>query len=85
MSTSCGLPDFRSKDGVYAIVGKDSRIQDPTDLFNIEFFRTNVQPFYDFAKELWPGKVTLALVIDLFEHWNRRKFFSETTRRISTH
>lgn len=58
VSTSCGLPDFRSKDGVYAIVGKDSRIQEPTDLFNIEFFRTNVQPFYDFAKELWPGKVT---------------------------
>ena len=52
-----GLPDFRSKDGVYDIVGKDSRIEDPTDLFNIEFFRTNVQPFYDFAKELWPGKV----------------------------
>ena len=58
VSTSCGLPDFRSKDGVYDIVGKDSRIEDPTDLFNIEFFRTNVQPFYDFAKELWPGKVT---------------------------
>jgi len=57
VSTSCGLPDFRSKDGVYAIVGKDSRIKEPTDLFNIEFFRTNVQPFYDFAKELWPGNV----------------------------
>lgn len=57
VSTSCGLPDFRSAKGVYEIVGKDARLSDPTDLFNIEFFRKNVRPFFDFAKTLYPGNV----------------------------
>jgi len=56
VSTSCGIPDFRSKQGVYSIVGADDRLGRPEDLFHIKFFKRNVRPFYEFAKKLWPGK-----------------------------
>ena len=56
ISTSAGIPDFRSETtGLYATIAK--RYPDlpcPEDIFDIEFFRENPKPFYEFAKELLP-------------------------------
>jgi len=54
VSTSCGIPDFRSADGVYSML-EGYQLRDPQDLFSIHYFKRNVKPFYDFARKLWPG------------------------------
>jgi len=59
VSVSCGIPDFRSRDGVYARLAVDfPTLPDPTAMFDIDYFRTNPYPFYTFASELWPGNFT---------------------------
>ncbi|GFR78954.1 NAD-dependent protein deacetylase sirtuin-1 [Elysia marginata] len=57
VSVSCGIPDFRSKDGVYARLAKDfPNLPDPQAMFDIHFFRSDPRPFYKFAKEIYPGQ-----------------------------
>lgn len=55
ISTSVGIPDFRSKDkGLYNTLDAHSLgLSCPEDLFCIEFFRSNPRPFYKFAKHLY--------------------------------
>ncbi|KAK0397835.1 hypothetical protein QR680_002293 [Steinernema hermaphroditum] len=56
VSVSCGIPDFRSENGVYARLRKDfPELPNPEAMFDIDFFRKNPKPFYQFAKELYPG------------------------------
>ncbi|ETV92544.1 hypothetical protein, variant 13 [Aphanomyces invadans] len=50
ISVSCGIPDFRSKDGIYALandMGLD--LPDAESLFDMDFFRSNPMPFFRFA------------------------------------
>jgi NAD-dependent histone deacetylase SIR2 len=56
ISTSAGIPDFRSPDtGLYANL---ARLDLPyaEAVFDIGYFRKNPNPFYVLAKELYPGK-----------------------------
>lgn len=56
VSTSAGIPDFRSPDtGLYANL---ARLDLPyaEAVFDISYFRQNPDPFYVLAKELYPGK-----------------------------
>lgn len=56
ISTSAGIPDFRSPEtGLYANL---SRLNLPyaEAVFDITYFRTNPEPFYTLAQELYPGK-----------------------------
>ncbi|GIQ82833.1 sirtuin family protein [Kipferlia bialata] len=58
ISVSCGIPDFRSKDGIYSKMGSYGALTKPTDMFDLAFFRGNSSPFYTFAPEILPGCFT---------------------------
>jgi len=56
ISTSCGIPDFRSPDtGLYANLSK-LNLPYAEAVFDISFFRQNPLPFYTLASELHPEK-----------------------------
>jgi hypothetical protein len=57
ISVSCGIPDFRSKDGVYARLAVDyPDLPNPQAMFDIQYFSLNPKPFFKFASEIWPGQ-----------------------------
>ena len=57
ISVSCGIPDFRSKDGVYARLAVDyPDLPNPQAMFDIQYFALNPKPFFKFASEIWPGQ-----------------------------
>ena len=48
---SCGIPDFRSRDGIYAKLSVEyPDLPDPQAMFDIEYFCQNPRPFFKFAK-----------------------------------
>ncbi|KAJ5040363.1 uncharacterized protein L3040_006019 [Drepanopeziza brunnea f. sp. 'multigermtubi'] len=56
ISTSAGIPDFRSeKTGLYANLARLD-LPHPEAVFDISFFRERPEPFYVLAKELYPGR-----------------------------
>ena len=56
ISTSAGIPDFRSPDtGLYANLAR-LNLPFAEAVFDISYFRTNPLPFYTLAHELYPGK-----------------------------
>lgn len=57
ISVSCGIPDFRSPDGIYARLALEfPDLADPQAMFDISFFEVDPRPFFKFAKEIFPGK-----------------------------
>ncbi|XP_075331593.1 NAD-dependent protein deacetylase sirtuin-1 [Odontesthes bonariensis] len=57
VSVSCGIPDFRSRDGIYARLAVDfPDLPDPQSMFDIDYFRRDPRPFFKFAKEIYPGQ-----------------------------
>ncbi|KAG0721368.1 NAD-dependent protein deacetylase sirtuin-2 [Chionoecetes opilio] len=55
ISTSAGIPDFRSPGtGLYCNLEKYN-LPFPEAIFDIEFFKVNPKPFFVLAKDLYPG------------------------------
>ncbi|XP_054718142.1 NAD-dependent protein deacetylase sirtuin-1-like [Uloborus diversus] len=75
VSVSCGIPDFRSRDGIYARLSKDyPDLPDPQAMFDIHYFRRDPRPFFKFAKEIYPGQFSPSpshKFIQLLEKQNR--------------
>lgn len=55
ISVSAGIPDFRSANGVYQMVEERFNLPDPQSLFDIHFFANDPEPFFSFAKNIYPG------------------------------
>lgn len=56
ISTSLGIPDFRSANGLYAML-EPLGLEDPQDVFNIEVFREDPRVFFSVAKMIMPAIV----------------------------
>eukprot|EP00736_Rhodelphis_marinus_P001387 Rmarinus@m.25883 len=54
ISVSCGIPDFRSENGLYSMMDEYS-LPEPQMMFDIEYFRIDPNPFFKFAKKIYPG------------------------------
>ncbi|RDB15806.1 NAD-dependent protein deacetylase hst1 [Hypsizygus marmoreus] len=57
ISVSCGIPDFRSRDGLYASLKDRGEydLDDPQQMFDITYFRENPAVFYSFASQIYPS------------------------------
>ncbi|XP_065156391.1 NAD-dependent protein deacetylase sirtuin-1-like isoform X2 [Atheta coriaria] len=57
VSVSCGIPDFRSRDGIYSRLAIDfPDLPDPQSMFDITYFNLDPRPFFKFARDIYPGK-----------------------------
>lgn len=57
VSVSCGIPDFRSRDGIYSRLSKEyPNLPDPQAMFDIRYFYHDPRPFFKFAREIYPGQ-----------------------------
>ncbi|WVO16700.1 hypothetical protein L204_104381 [Cryptococcus depauperatus] len=57
ISTSCGIPDFRSSTGLYAQLQEEGKyeLDDPQQMFDIRYFREKPDVFYSFARQIYPS------------------------------
>lgn len=57
VSVSCGIPDFRSRDGIYSrLAAEFPDLPNPQAMFDINYFTQDPRPFFKFAKDIYPGK-----------------------------
>ncbi|KAF9901659.1 NAD-dependent histone deacetylase sir2 [Linnemannia zychae] len=84
VSVSCGIPDFRSKDGIYSRLS-EFELDDPQQMFDLDFFRERPEIFYSFAREIFPSNFTPSpshYFIKLLE--DRGKLLRNYTQNIDT-
>ncbi|MCJ8730853.1 hypothetical protein PDJAM_G00189220 [Pangasius djambal] len=86
VSVSCGIPDFRSRDGIYARLAVDfPDLPDPQAMFDIEYFRRDPRPFFKFAKEIYPGQFRPSLCHRFIAMLDKReKILRNYTQNIDT-
>ena len=53
ISTSAGIPDFRSENGIFNQIKEKYNLDSPEDFFQIDFFYKNPNFFYEFSKDFF--------------------------------
>ncbi|KAI7899142.1 DHS-like NAD/FAD-binding domain-containing protein [Cokeromyces recurvatus] len=84
VSVSCGIPDFRSETGIYSRL-QEYELDDPQQMFDIDYFRESPEIFYSFAKELYPANYQPSpshLFVKLIE--DKGKLLRNYTQNIDT-
>ncbi|TGO92058.1 hypothetical protein BPOR_0011g00080 [Botrytis porri] len=82
ISTSLGIPDFRSENGLYAQYGHLG-LEDPQEIFNINKFKEDPSIFFDVAKAILPGIVRYSPTHQFIEILQRRgKLLTNYTQNI---
>lgn len=61
ISTSCGIPDFRSEKGLYSIIKERYDLPYPEAIFEIGYFKNNPEPFFSLSKELFSQNIQPSL------------------------
>jgi NAD-dependent SIR2 family protein deacetylase len=61
ISTNCGIPDFRSSDGIYALVEKEYNLPYPEAVFDISYFYREPGPFFQLSSHLFTSEVSPSL------------------------
>ncbi|CAL8097169.1 unnamed protein product [Calicophoron daubneyi] len=86
ISVSCGIPDFRSRDGIYARLAKDfPDLSSPQAMFDMNYFTQNPAPFFKFAKEIFPGQFSPSLTHRFVAHLEKQnKLLRNYTQNIDT-
>lgn len=86
VSVSCGIPDFRSRDGIYQRLRVDfPTMPDPQSMFDIGYFARDPRPFYEFAKEIYPGQFQPSLSHRFIKLLERKgKLLRNYTQNIDT-
>ncbi|KAH8104056.1 SIR2-domain-containing protein [Cristinia sonorae] len=87
ISVSCGIPDFRSRNGLYASLQNSGEylLDDPQQMFDIHYFKENPAVFYSFASQIYPSNFTPSpchRFIKLIE--NKGKLLRNYTQNIDT-
>jgi len=73
ISVSCGIPDFRSRNGIYARLRDEfPELPNPQSMFDIEYFSQDPRPFFRFAKEIWPGQYRPSIAHEFIAELERR-------------
>lgn len=57
ISVAAGIPDFRSKGGLYENLGKKYGKSEPEELMTLEFFMENPECLYSIMKEFMKAEV----------------------------
>eukprot|EP01112_Ceratiomyxa_fruticulosa_P020593 TRINITY_DN7057_c0_g1_i1.p1 TRINITY_DN7057_c0_g1~~TRINITY_DN7057_c0_g1_i1.p1 ORF type:complete len:503 (-),score=118.65 TRINITY_DN7057_c0_g1_i1:81-1589(-) len=85
ISVSCGIPDFRSPTGLYAQIEEKYQLPDPQCLFDIEYLKIDPKPFFEFAKEIYPGTYTPSPTHYFIKELDKRgKLLRNYTQNIDT-
>lgn len=85
ISTSCGIPDFRSpKTGLYSNL-KRLKLPYPEAVFDIDYFKESPKAFYTLAEELYPGKFVPSKFHFLLVLFQKKKLLNRVyTQNIDT-